>query len=233
MCHHRICWIAKGTDLGAAVKRVNQSELYWAEPGDFNTKFHQMSVSFHHVCERVIAQWVFTSPTWGSVHTCTVHVITGDLRVETLRFDILSCFLFFFLNKCFPLWHVVFISPDSVNLWVVCLICSARVMFSKAMSGNFFQCVIEGDDNHRFSISTCSHDYHTEGPSAHFTSVLHYANCFNLPSLNESVRSPNHSRLLGDGELYLGKIKGNPDNNSFSLCRFESTLVSAAMLSLF
>lgn len=107
----------------------------------------------------VIAQWIFTSlipeALWGRGLCMSLQGPANGNCV--LWYSLLQADLFLFpLHNCFPLWHVVFIcwTQESVNLGVICLSCSARVMFFKPGSGNFFQCVIEGYDNYPFSIST-------------------------------------------------------------------------------
>lgn len=94
---------------------------------------------------------------WGRVR-----IITGPCKwklcalIFPLAGRLESCLFLFPVHKCFPLWHVVFIywTQESVCLQVIFLSCSARVMFFKPGSGNFFQCVTQGYDNYPFSIST-------------------------------------------------------------------------------
>lgn len=141
------------------------------------------------------------------------------------------CFFLFPLHKCFPLWHVVFIcwTQESLSLRVICLSRPARVMFFKPGSGNLFQCVIQGYDIYPFSI--CRYVYHTECPSACFTSVLHYGNHFSIPPLTGSLETEtwDYPILVISSKMWnflLGKWKNLRRTFSFSTCRFDNTFIS-------
>lgn len=91
----------------------------------------------------------------------SMHVITGLCKWKLCALIFLlvrkpSLAFPFPLYKSFPLWHVVFIcwTEESVRHQIICLSCSAKVMFFMPELGNFFQCVIEAYDNYPFSIST-------------------------------------------------------------------------------
>lgn len=157
---HQVKLKQKRAQSSSSDKTVKQSEFYWADLGDFNTSsINWPSISY--VCDHSVDfYFTFFSHTQSFAKTCACHY--RALQVETVCFDIpfcrqtKSCLFLFPLHKCFPLWHVVFIcwTKDSVNLWVICLSCSARVMFFMPGSGNFFECVTEGYYNYPFSIST-------------------------------------------------------------------------------
>lgn len=130
----------------------------WGRSGGFQHKFHQLTIYFQCVCDRSVDFYFTFSLKPEALWRC-VRVITEPCKWKlcALIFPLTkSCLFLFPLHKCFPLWHVVFIcwTQESVNLWVICLSCSASVMFFKPGSGNFFQCVTEGYDNYSFSIST-------------------------------------------------------------------------------
>lgn len=117
--------------------------------------FHQLAIYFPIcVCDRSVT--LRSLSTSGSVQTwaCRRRASGNWALIFPLAGKVFPRFVP--SAQMFPLWHVVFIcwTPESVSVSVLFLSRSARVMFSKPGSGNFFQCVIEGYDKCPFSIST-------------------------------------------------------------------------------
>lgn len=125
--------------------------------GRFQCRFHQLTVYFQRVWSLT---GVFTSGLLF-VKTCACHY--RALQVETVCSDIPSCrhievFAFFF-SLCTNVFQCTMLSSfagqrnQSIFSYLLKLLCQSNVFFMPG-SGNFFQCVIEGYDNHPFSVLT-------------------------------------------------------------------------------
>lgn len=144
-------WVAcSKTEIKIKQKRITEQQQQQSEAEKVPSTDHLFPMC-------VIAQWIFCFSFLSYFRLCE------DVYMSLQGPASGNCVLWYSLLqanpslspfKCFPLWHVVFICWTQESVSLICLSCSARVMFFKPGSGNFFFCVIEGYDNYPFSIST-------------------------------------------------------------------------------